>query len=492
MVWIERGADLLVADLHHVLVAGVGLLHVGPLRQQLPRVRVEARFALAAPAVERGVGGASPVRACRPAACARRPQLLHLARQPAPARARGACSRARCRRSRPGSACARPARSAPGACCGASSRPAGGRPSARRPSSRQAGLQRLVQRGHAVVVEAAGHGAEHRHRRRASCLKASRLRCTCLATSRSASARALAVELVDRDELGEVEHVDLLELAGGAELRRHHVHRHVDQRHDGGVALADAGGLDDDQVEAGGLAGGDARRAARRRSRCRSRAWPGCACRRAGPRCHGPMAFMRMRSPSSAPPLLRRDGSIEITAMRSASSWSSRRRRISSSVRLRLAGAAGAGDAEHRDLRRAWRCALQRLHELGVGLAVLQRGDQLRQRAPGGLAVARDRVERPSARAPTGRGRSASPSRRSFPAGPCAGRPRGCRCGRRRSPAARGSRPARSRRRRRRTPGCARRRAGLQQVDHVLEVLDVAALVGADRRCPARPPAAPR
>ena len=51
---------------------------------------------------------------------------------------------------------------------------------------------------------------------------------------------------------------------------------------------------------------------------------------------HGPMAFMRMRSPSSAPPLLRRLGSMLMTAMRSASSWSRRRRRISSSVRLLL------------------------------------------------------------------------------------------------------------------------------------------------------------
>ena len=50
----------------------------------------------------------------------------------------------------------------------------------------------------------------------------------------------------------------------------------------------------------------------------------------------GLMAFMRMRSPSKAPPLLRRDGSIEITATRSRSSWSRRRRRISSSVRLDL------------------------------------------------------------------------------------------------------------------------------------------------------------
>ena len=51
-----------------------------------------------------------------------------------------------------------------------------------------------------------------------------------------------------------------------------------------------------------------------------------------GPLLHGPMAFMRMRSPSNAPPLLRRDGSIEITAMRMSSSWSRRMRRMISSV----------------------------------------------------------------------------------------------------------------------------------------------------------------
>lgn len=49
-------------------------------------------------------------------------------------------------------------------------------------------------------------------------------------------------------------------------------------------------------------------------------------------RCGWLIAFMRMRSPSSAPPDLRRDGSIEITAMRRRSCWSSRKRRISSSV----------------------------------------------------------------------------------------------------------------------------------------------------------------
>ena len=61
---------------------------------------------------------------------------------------------------------------------------------------------------------------------------------------------AALLELVEHDEIGEVEHVDLLELARGAVFGRHHVHREVDEIDDLGVALADARGLDDDQVEA--------------------------------------------------------------------------------------------------------------------------------------------------------------------------------------------------------------------------------------------------
>ena len=67
---------------------------------------------------------------------------------------------------------------------------------------------------------------------------------------------AALLELVERDQVGEVEHVDLLELARRAVLARHHVHRHVDEVDDLGVALADAGRLDDDQVEARVLAAG--------------------------------------------------------------------------------------------------------------------------------------------------------------------------------------------------------------------------------------------
>ena len=44
------------------------------------------------------------------------------------------------------------------------------------------------------------------------------------------------------------------------------------------------------------------------------------------------MEFMRMRSPSRAPPPRRLVGSMASTAMRSLSSWSRRKRRTSSSV----------------------------------------------------------------------------------------------------------------------------------------------------------------
>ena len=114
----------------------------------------------------------------------------------------------------------------------------------------------LIQRGDAVVVEPGGARAEDRH-----------------VLPRGAERLAVAhelpgdvpagvlgsppLELVDRDDVGEVQHVDLLELGGGAELGGHDVERDVDERHDRGVALADAGRLDDHQVVPRRLAGGD-------------------------------------------------------------------------------------------------------------------------------------------------------------------------------------------------------------------------------------------
>ena len=61
------------------------------------------------------------------------------------------------------------------------------------------------------------------------------------------------VELVDGHHIGEVEHVDLLQLRGGAEFRGHHIQRQVAVVHDFRVALSDAGRLEHDEVEAGRL-----------------------------------------------------------------------------------------------------------------------------------------------------------------------------------------------------------------------------------------------
>ncbi len=68
-----------------------------------------------------------------------------------------------------------------------------------------------------------------------------------------------------------------------------------------------------------------------------------------GPRCHGLIAFMRMRSPSSAPPLLRRlrvdadDGDAQRVALVQPQAAD---QLVGEAA---LAGAAGAGDAEHGD-----------------------------------------------------------------------------------------------------------------------------------------------
>ena len=76
-----------------------------------------------------------------------------------------------------------------------------------------------------------------------------------------------AIELVDRHQVGEVEHVDLLELHRGAVLGRHHVERDVGEVGDLAVRLTGARRLHDHQVEAGSAADVD-----RRLHVCRQRA----------------------------------------------------------------------------------------------------------------------------------------------------------------------------------------------------------------------------
>ena len=57
------------------------------------------------------------------------------------------------------------------------------------------------------------------------------------------------LELVEHDHVGEIEHVDFLELTGRAVFARHDVHRDIDQIGDLGIGLPDACGLDDDEIE---------------------------------------------------------------------------------------------------------------------------------------------------------------------------------------------------------------------------------------------------
>jgi hypothetical protein len=198
--------------------------------------------------------------------------------------------------------------------------------------------------------------------------------------------RALAVELVDGDELGEVEHVDLLELARGAELRRHDVDRHVDERHDRGVALANARGLDDDEVEPGRLAG---------RHDVRQRLADLAAEVARGQRAH-----------EHARPVLPRADRVHANAVAEQRAATLAPRRIDADDgdaqrvalvqaqaadelvgQARLAGAAGAGDADDRDVR-GLRSRRERGLERFRTLARLERGDEPRQRAPGRLRVA--------------------------------------------------------------------------------------------------------
>ena len=100
----------------------------------------------------------------------------------------------------------------------------------------------------ARIVEAARDGREHRHLV-VGPLELDPVAAPLLAHVAQRILGAALLELVERDQVGEIEHVDLLELARRAVFARHHVHRHVDEVDDLGVALADACGFDDNEVE---------------------------------------------------------------------------------------------------------------------------------------------------------------------------------------------------------------------------------------------------
>ena len=241
----ERGADFLAADFHDVLVAGIGLQRLGPGIKQRLRIRIERSLR------EQGLYFRQLLSEHRPG----RRELLPLARdsrllrgklviRPYRFRYLGEIALALGRND--DVHVRRDLGIEPRQAAGLELQPLLGKP----------GGDGVVQGGHAVVIKARGDGAEHRHLLGARA-EGLAVALDLLAHVAQRVLRALAVELVDRHEIGEVEHVDLLELARGAELRRHHVKRNVGVRHDGRIALADAGRLDDDQLEPRCLARGD-------------------------------------------------------------------------------------------------------------------------------------------------------------------------------------------------------------------------------------------
>ena len=110
-------------------------------------------------------------------------------------------------------------------------------------------VQALIERRDAVVVETRSDGAENRHGRAANG-EGLAIALHLLAHVAQRVLGALAVELVDGHQVGEIQHVDFLQLAGGTEFRRHHVHGRIHQGHHGGVALTDPRSLHQHQIEA--------------------------------------------------------------------------------------------------------------------------------------------------------------------------------------------------------------------------------------------------
>ena len=192
------------------------------------------------------------------------------------------------------------------------------------------------------------------------------------------------VELVDRHQFGEVQHVDLLELARRAEFRRHHVERDVGVWRDRRVALADPRSLDEDQVEPRGThglehvgqRGGDLRA---RRARC-ERAHEDV---RAVDRIHAD-AIAEQRSAGLAARRIDRDhrDAQPLVLIEAKAPHELVGERA-------LARAAGAGDPERGHLAPGGR-GMNFLPKLRIGSAELERRNDLGERAP----VARDERRR--------------------------------------------------------------------------------------------------
>jgi len=248
----ERGADFFVADFDDVLIPRVSLLHGGPLGQQFAGGGFLVQFALLGQVNDSfgRFGAAGFVHGQHGGSGA---QLLDFAGQPGllagalfvAAHGVGNFGQiAGARRGHDGGLVGAVAH-------GHTRQTAFGQ---RQAQGTQTGFEGLVEGGHAVVVEAGGHGAKHRHLV-GGCAPSFAVALHLFAHVAQGIAGPFAVKFVDGDELGKVQHVDFFELAGGTEFGGHHVHGHIDMRHDGGIALPNAGRFHHDQIKPSHLAG---------------------------------------------------------------------------------------------------------------------------------------------------------------------------------------------------------------------------------------------
>ena len=330
---VSCGAQLPVPDPHDLLVARVGRDDGGPARDQRPAVLGDLAAACSSSDATAAPAASEQRRRERTTVVPDQRQLsLHGGEPLHPPHRRGllCClsrgSRARSRRSPPGSPpwpAGRSTRRRSTSCPPPGQHALGERQAV---LAQQPG-EVLVQGGDPVVVERRRAGAEDRHVLRGCAPNASRLRIICRATSRSASApprrsNLLTATTSAKSSMSIFSSCEAAPNSGVitySDTSARLGHRRV--------ALADARRLHDHQVVAGGLArGDDVRRCPRA-----ARAPPRVASDRKNTRSPS-RAFIRIRSPSSAPPPRRRVGSTASTATRSLSCWSMRSRRTSSSV----------------------------------------------------------------------------------------------------------------------------------------------------------------
>ena len=161
---------------------------------------------------------------------------------------------------------------------------------------------------------------------------------------------APALELVDGDGVGEVEHVDLLELGRRPELRGHHVQGQIDcgrPRLESPWPMPGVSTITRSKPAARQAAMASSRQSGSSRPEPRV-AKDRKNTRAAGHGGPGSMEFIRMRSPSRAPPPLRRVGSMASTATLELVLLVEPEPPHHLVGQRRLARASRSGDAEHR------------------------------------------------------------------------------------------------------------------------------------------------